>query len=95
MIASQEAVEVPSEGDTRQVNYVVTVMFEEYKLNLGMLPAGPLMPQLPQMSTVTLLRARQPLRLLRQQTMTQARRLMRSLNLYRQTHLSRDCRFFL
>lgn len=35
----------------RQVNNVVTAMFEEYKLNVGMLAADPLMAQLPQMST--------------------------------------------
>ena len=48
---SEEGFEKSTLGELRQVNNVVTAMFEEYKLNVGMLAADPLMAQLPQMST--------------------------------------------
>ena len=48
---SEESFAKSTLGELRQVNNVVTAMFEEYKLNVGMLAADPAMAQLPQMST--------------------------------------------
>ena len=48
---SEESFAKSTLGELRQVNNVVTAMFEEYKLNVAMLAADPLMSHLPQMST--------------------------------------------
>ena len=43
---SEESFAKSTLGELRQVNNVVTAMFEEYKLNVGMLAADPVMAQL-------------------------------------------------
>ena len=48
---SEEGFEKSTLGELRQVNNVVTAMFEEYKLNVGMLASDPIMVHLPQMNT--------------------------------------------
>ena len=48
---SEESFAKSTLGELRQVNNVVAAMFEEYKLNVGMLAAAPEMAQLTQMST--------------------------------------------
>ena len=48
---SEESFAKSAIGELRQVSNVVTAMFDEYKLNVGMLAVDPLMAQLPQMTT--------------------------------------------